>query len=147
VPALGKPGGRRPAVVSLRALVASLVLVCALAGCGAVGSGEVDVGELLGDPEGYAGETVTVESAVSNPIDHRLWEMADGRLFVVYDRGLDRGLAEGEQLRVTGAVYDFDRQTIEGELDVNIEDHFFTDDFLQDDVAFVAESVERLDSP
>lgn len=136
-------GGRRLSqAVSL--LVTLTATVAVLAGCGSRTPDDPGVGELLAEPERYAGETVTFEAAVSNPIDHRVWEMAEGRLFVIYDRGLSSGLAAGERLRVTGSVQDFDQETIEGDLGVNIEDHFFDEPFLRDDTAFVAESVERL---
>ena len=136
-------GGRRLShAVSLLLTLAATTAV--LTACGSEARADPEVGELLAEPERYAGETVTFEAAVSNPIDHRVWEMADGRLFVVYDRGLSSGLAVGERLRVTGSVQDFDKETIEGDLGVNIEDHFFDEPFLRDDTAFVAESVERL---
>lgn len=136
-------GGRRlsQAVSLLFALAATAAVLTA---CGSDAPDGPGVAELLAEPERYAGETVTFEAAVSNPIDHRVWEMAEGRLFVVYDRGLSSGLAVGERLRVTGSVQDFDKETIEGDLGVNIEDHFFDEPFLRDDTAFVAESVERL---
>ena len=84
-----------------------------------------------------------LEGEVSNPIDHRVWEIADGKLFVIYDRGLDRGLEQGQRLRISGTVQPLERRTIEGELGINIEDHFFDDAFLDDDVAVVADEVTR----
>jgi len=122
--------------------VASLTL--ALAGCGG-GRDEVSPQEIVADPPGYFGEDVVVESTVSHPIDHRVWEMAGGRLFVIYDRGLDSGLAVGEPLRVVGTVQPLERAMIEGALGVNIEDHFFDEPSLDDDVALVADSVTRLE--
>jgi hypothetical protein len=88
---------------------------------------------------------VTIESPVSNPIDHRVWEVTDGTIFVVYDRGLDRRrLDEGELLRVSGAVWPLERLVIEDELGINIENHFFDDAFLDDDVAIVADEIARI---
>jgi hypothetical protein len=100
--------------------------------------------EIAASPEQFFGEEVTIESEVSNPIDHRVWEVADGRVFVIYDRGLDRGLEQGERLRVSGTVQPLARGTIEGELGVDIEDRFYGEVFLYDDVALVAHDVVRL---
>lgn len=81
---------------------------------------------------------------MSRWIDHRVWEMKDGRVFVVYDRGAQTAPRPGDVLRVTGQIQPFDRSVLEGELGVNIEDHFYDDDFLQDDVLVVASDIERL---
>jgi hypothetical protein len=50
----------------------------------------------------------------------------------------------GESLRVSGTVHPLDKATIENEIGVNIEDHFFDEPFLDDDVAIVADDVTRL---
>lgn len=123
-----------------------IVCLVGAVGCG----GDSDRGrdtwpsEITAFPERFFGEDVTIESDVSNPIDHRVWEVANGRVFVIYDRGLDRGLEEGERLRVSGTVRPLERRMIEDELGIDIEDHFFDDAFLDDDVALVADDVTRL---
>jgi hypothetical protein len=133
-------------------LVAALVLAALQsAGCGGgtdKGSAEdgPTVSELVAEPEGYYGQETTIEAVVSRQMDHRVWEMAGGRLFAIYDRGFSQDApSPGDRLRLTGTPEPLDQARIEGELGVNIEDHFFAEPFLQDDVAFVAEDVERLD--
>lgn len=123
------------------------VLVAAVlpAACGGSGGGDVSASEIAEEPDRYVGDHVVVEGSVSNPIDHRVWEIADGRIFVIYDRGLTRGLERGDSVRVSGTVHPLERETIEGELGINIEDHFFDEPFLQDDVALVAHDVVRLE--
>lgn len=122
-----------------RATIAAAVLL--LAACG--GGGEPTVEEVVADPQSHFGQTLTFESRVSSPIDHRVWEMADGRLFVISDDPVQPPPEEGEVLRVTGTVRQFDKQTIEGELGVDIEDRFYDEPFLADDVVIVVDSVER----
>jgi hypothetical protein len=128
-----------------------LVIACALAaavlpaGCGGSGRGDVSASDIAGDPDRYLGDDVVVEGSVSNPIDHRVWEIADGRIFVIYDRGLRRGLERGDAIMISGTVRPLEQKTIEGELGINIEDHFFDEPFLQDDVALVADDVVRLE--
>jgi hypothetical protein len=123
----------------------AVVLLLAVTGCGGSGTPpEASPAEIAATPERFFGEEVTIEGRVSNPIDHRVWEVADGKLFVIYDRGLDRGLREGEPLRVTGEVRPLERRVIEDELGIDIEDHFFDEPFLDDDVAVVAKDVARL---
>jgi hypothetical protein len=124
------------------AIISTLVLV----GCGGDGDGgpKTSPSDVVNSPERFFGEGVTLETKVSNPIDHRVWEVAGGRLFVIYDRGLERGLQNGERLLVRGTVWPLERHAIEGELGVNIEDHFFDDAFLDDDVAIVADHVSRI---
>jgi hypothetical protein len=122
------------------------VLVALLGACGGDGGAETTaVRQIVSDPQGYYGEEVTVESTVSREIDHRVWEMADGRLFAIKDEPVDPFPRNGERLRLTGTVRPLERRTIEDELGINIEDHFFTDDFLADDVALVVETLERLE--
>jgi hypothetical protein len=75
---------------------------------------------------------------VSNPIDHRVWEMANGRLFVIKDDSLGRAAVRGEAMRVWGVPVPFTKRAIELRRGVNIEDHFFTDDFLADDTAVIS---------
>ena len=117
-------------------------------GCGGGGADRPDTSasDVAGNPQAFFGDEVTIEARVSNPIDHRVWEVAEGRLFVIFDRGVDRGLEKGERLRVSGTVRPLERSVIEGELGVDIEDHFFGDAFLKDDVAIVADEVTRLQS-
>lgn len=130
-------------MLRLRHGLATALAACFVVACGGDGR-PTSLEDVLEHPDRFLGEQVTIESEVSRPIDHRVWEMAGGKLFVVYDRGLDRGLEEGERLRVEGTVRPFDKETIEGELGVNIEDHFFTEPFLADDTVVVAETVTRL---
>jgi hypothetical protein len=131
--------------------LARLVIACALAAavlpaaCGGSGRGDVSASDIADDPDRYLGDDVVVEGSVSNPIDHRVWEIADGRIFVIYDRGLRRGLERGDAIRISGTVRPLEQKTIEGELGINIEDHFFDEPFLQDDVALVADDVVRLE--
>jgi hypothetical protein len=122
-----------------RATIAAALIV--LAGCG--GNGEPSVEQVVSDPETHYGESLTFESRVSNTIDHRVWEMAGGRLFLISDESVKPPPENGEVLRVTGTVRQFDKQTIEGDLGINIEDHFFHEPFLADDVAIVVDTVER----
>ena len=124
---------------------ALLALVAVLAGCGnSDGGPEPSASAIAKSPDRFLGEEVTIESRVSNPIDHRVWEVAGHRIFVIYDRGLERGLSQGERLRMSGTVRPLERSVIEGELGINIEDHFFEQPFLDDDVALVAAEVTRL---
>jgi hypothetical protein len=129
-------------------LLVFLVAVLAFAAVGCGGGDELPTNATASDvatnPEVFFGEQVTIEAQVSNPIDHRVWEMAAGSLFVIFDRGLERGLAQGERLRVSGTVRPLERSLIEGELGIDIEDHFFAEAFLEDDVALVATDVARI---
>jgi hypothetical protein len=131
----------RLTIIAVSALVA--------VGCGGGGEGGSDTSAsaVAANPEAFFGDEVTIEAPVSNPIDHRVWEVAEGRLFVIFDRGLDRGLEQGERLRVSGTVRPLERSVIEGELGIDIEGHFFDDAFLEDDVALVADEVTRLQPP
>jgi hypothetical protein len=124
--------------------LAVLLYTFVAAGCGGDDAPMTSPSEFAASPEQFFGEEVTIESEVSNPIDHRVWEVADGRVFVIYDRGLDRGLEQGERLRVSGTVQRLERGTIEGELGMDIEDHFYAEAFLDDDVVLVADDVARL---
>lgn len=130
----------------LWALLAVGVALTIAVGC----SGEdgpratVPAQRIIDTPQSYFGKEVTIEAEVSKQIDHRVWEMANGRLLAISDRGIDPAPRRGELLRVRGAVHPLERGRIENELGVNIEDYFFEDPFLADDVAIVAEDVSRL---
>lgn len=102
---------------------------------------------IVGSPERFYGKTVRFETRVSRWIDHRVWEMANGRLFVIKDVGVDPAPRPPELMRVIGTVYRFTPAAIEKRAGVNVEDHFFTDDFLGDDVAVVAQAVLRVNWP
>lgn len=122
-----------------RATIAAAAIV--LAGCG--GDGEPTVADVVDDPQSHYGESLTFESRVSNAIDHRVWEMANGRLFVIRDESVQPPPENGEVLRITGTVRQFDKQTIEGELGIDIEGRFYDEPFLEDDVVIVVEALER----
>lgn len=121
-----------------------------LAGCGGGSTADtVSADEIGGAPKRYyvlaaVGEAVTIEAQTSRRIDHRVWEMGGGRLFVIFDRGIDPAPGPGDALRVSGTVYPLQKAVIEGELGVNIEDRFFTDASLSDNVAIVADEVARI---
>jgi hypothetical protein len=128
----------------LRLLAAIVALTIGVA-CAGEGPGDaVPVQRIIDAPESYFGEEVTIEAEVSKQIDHRVWEMADGRLIAISDRGVDPTPRRGELLRLTGSVHPLEKGSIEDELGVNIEDHFFADPYLDDDVAIVADDVLRL---
>lgn len=116
-----------------------------LGGCGGSDPEITPVGEITADPRRHYGDEVVVETTVSRQIDHRVWEMAHGRLFAIRDEPLHPLPTTGERLRLRGTIRPLEKQTIEAELGINIEHHFYTDPFLADDFAFVVASVERLD--
>lgn len=99
---------------------------------------------LVSKPRRYYGRRVTFLAKVSRRMDHRVWEMANGRIFAIYDPGLAQAATEGEKLRITGKVWPLRKRVIEQKVGVNIEDHFFSDGFLRDDVAVVASAAMRL---
>jgi hypothetical protein len=80
------------------------------------------VHEIVGDPERFVGRTVVGEAAVSNPIDHRVWEMANGRLFMIEGDSAQPPPKPGQVLCVEGTVCPLRPATIEGELGIDIED-------------------------
>jgi hypothetical protein len=127
----------------IQPIVAGLVVA---AGCTSDGGSPrpAAASEIIAAPDRFLGETVTIEAEVSKQIDHRVWEMADGRLFAISDRGVDPAPSRGERLRIIGSVHRLERETIEKDLEINIEDRFFDDASLQDDVAIVTEDVTRL---
>jgi len=128
---------------------ALLTLLPVAAGCGGSSgsngsSGNVTVQKIASQPKTYYGDQVTIETTVSKKIDHRVWEMADGKLFVIYDPGMTHAPIPGDRLRVEGTVRPLEKSTIEGRLNVNIENHFFSDQFLSDDATIVASNVTRV---
>jgi hypothetical protein len=46
--------------------------------------------EISAAPERHYGEDVAIEAEMSRRIDHRVWEMANGRLFVIFDQRQSR---------------------------------------------------------
>lgn len=110
-------------------------------------SGFTPVERIVRNPARFYAVTVRVRARVSRWIDHRVWEMAGGRLFMIKDRGVDPAPRPPERFRIIGTVYPMEPAIIEGRLGINIEDHFFADDFLDDDVAVVVRAYLRADWP
>ena len=127
-------------------LAAVVVALAAAAGAGAT-LDRTPVQQIIRSPEQFYGETVRFESQVSRQIDHRVWEMANGRLFLISDDPVNPPPRDGDVLRITGTVHPLTPEVIEDRLGINIEDHFFTDDFLADDVAVVVKALLRVEWP
>ncbi|MDQ4078361.1 MAG: hypothetical protein M3220_19210, partial [Chloroflexota bacterium] len=97
--------------------------------------------EIAEDPEAFVGQRVTVRGPVSEQINPRAFRLeADGDEIAVLISGrLRRELEAGESLRVQGTVREFEREAIEEELGVELEDELVEE--LEGETVIVASSI------
>ncbi|MDQ4078178.1 MAG: superoxide dismutase family protein [Chloroflexota bacterium] len=85
---------------------------------------DVAVADIVDDPEQFIRQTVRVRGTVSEPISLRAFRLSedDEEIAILTMRPLVRAVEQDEALRVMGTVREFERDEIEEELGVELED-------------------------
>ena len=132
-----------------RTLLAILALVAAglLASAARADTTMTPVSAIVRHPARYYGKAVWIQATVSKHIDHRVWEMANGRIFAIKDDSTHPAPQPGDVFRLAGRIWPLKRSVIHGRLGIPIEQHFYTDAFLRDDTVIVVHHLLRVHWP